>query len=188
MILLCLAAAVPLPGRTQSPDEGSVPEPTRMAVMASRLDARVATIGHPGRVESNDAVAEIAAIEVNASAERTEGLRLDLRNEAAADSIYLDPRQAIRLRDDFAHLEQMHEQACDRETNCAFGIARCRPSQDVEQALCPTAYSTAEGGWGVSISTPEGLFLFPGLKPADFSRELATVIEGLDAADTVVSR
>jgi hypothetical protein len=188
MILLCLAAAVPLTGRTQSADEGSVPEPTRMAVMASRLDARVATVGELQRIDSNDAVAEIAGIEISAGDKREQGVRIDLRNESGADSLYLDAQQGRRLRDDLTQLERNSELACESGIHCAGGIARCRPSQSVAQAFCPTAYRTREGKWGISISTPGSYFAFPGVKAADFSSVLTIVIQGLDGADKVVSR
>ena len=188
VILLSVAASVPQPGRAQPADEGSVPEPTRMAVMASRLDARIATIGDLRRVESNDAIAEIATIEISAAAEREKGIRIDLRNASGADSLYLDAQQGRRLRDDLAQLDRNSELACESGIHCAGGIARCRPSQSVAQAFCPTAYRTREGEWGISISTPDGYFEFPGVKAADFSSDLAIVIQGLDGADTVGAR
>jgi hypothetical protein len=179
LLLAVLLAALAVAGSAHEFDESSVPEPTRLAVVASRLDARIVKIGDTQRVDSNDAVAEIAAIEVRAGSGRERGVRIDLRNEGVADSLYLDTAQADRLVADLAHFDDWSARACDRGTHCTFGIARCRPTQTDTQAFCPAVYTTREGGWGLTFGTPSGNFRFPGVSSSQWSGALAMALKSL---------
>lgn len=182
VFLLILLAFHPMPVRAE--DETSVAEPTRLAVMASQFGARITTIGDTQRIASNDAAGAISVIEVSAGAQRELGLRIDLRNEGEADSLYLDAQQARWLHAEFQHLGEWSERACDRGTNCSFGIARCRPSQTVTQAFCPATYTTSEGSWGIAIETQSGGFRFPGVDAAQWSDALAAALKSLEQPES----
>jgi hypothetical protein len=152
-------------------DERSIPEPSQLGVVASDSDAQVIAIGSSRRIESSESTAEIAVVEVVASdGERQRGVRVSLESAGGTDEIYLDSGQAAQLRDELAGLEGWYERdaTCEAIRYCVRGVARCRPSQSVRQAYCPSVYVTPEGEQGVILSTPRFSFRYPSMRAAVF--------------------
>lgn len=169
LILGCwVLTAVPGLLLAQGFDERSIPEPTELGSVALSPGAEIRTIGADASVGSRDSNAQIAAVEVRtANGKRQCGLRIALESSGRLELVYLAIKEAAQLREEFAGLDASYSSSshCEAINMCVEGVARCRPSQTVRQAYCPSAYSTPQGEHGVYLSSHRTAFRFP-LTPA----------------------
>jgi hypothetical protein len=180
---MLLQTAVPAAVLAQGFDEKSIQEPTQFSVVVSDATAHATVVGSPTLVKSDESIAEIALIEITTSADtRRLGVRASLRGAGQVDTLYLDPSEASQLREELVGFDTWYEpgQPCEAIRQCVRGVARCRPSQSVRQAFCPSLYSTAEGEQGILISTPRSSFRFPAIKPSIFISAIDMVVGELN--------
>lgn len=159
-------------------DERSIPEPTELGSITLSPGAEIRTIGAQISVGSRASNAQIAAVEVRTSdGKRQCGLRIALENSGKVDLVYLAVKEAAQLRAEFAGFDASYSSSsrCEAISMCVEGVARCRPSQTVRQAYCPSVYATAQGERGVYLSSPRSAFRFP-LTPA------SQFVSAIDAA------
>jgi hypothetical protein len=166
----------------QDPNERSVPEPTRLnsVVLDSGTEPRV--VGSQTRLESRESIAEIAAVIVRSSSgEHHRGIRVSLKNSSQVDQLYIDVGEAAQLRDEFASFDKRETLAptCEAINPCVEGVSRCRPSQSLRQAYCPSVYSTPQGERGIFLSTSRYSFRFPSTQPSAFVAALEAAIAEL---------
>lgn len=160
----------------------SVPEPTLLSELVSRPGTAVAPAGEVAGAESSDATAEVSIVEITGSNDETRrGIRLALERESDSDVVYLDPDLASQLRRELTGLDAGFEAPTDCSGLCIHGIARCRPSQDIAQAVCPGVYSTGDGENGLMLDTPRQRFRFPGTRPSVLADALGRAIEAVTA-------
>ena len=159
----------------QSDDENSIAEPTRLGGIASDPATEIIAVGESSSLESDRAIANFTTVEFSLGAERERGFRLALEYDDDSDLLYLDYAQAAQLRDELAGFDGWRERACGGARNCVFGVARCRPSQSVRQAFCPSIYRQ-DGEVGVSISTPGNVYPFPSLDASELADAIAAVM------------
>jgi hypothetical protein len=158
--------------------EKSMPEPTVFAAAAAHPAAAMRVVGSPSRIESDDSIAEIAAVElVGSRGEEQHGVRVTLERRSVRDRIYLGAADARQLRDELTSLNGATA-LCDAKS-CVHGIARCRPSQAEPQAYCPSVYKTRDGESGVGLSTPRSSFRFPSVQATAFADAIETTIAQL---------
>jgi hypothetical protein len=151
--------------------EHSIPEPTLISVVASDATAKTAVVGIPNQIESDDSLAEVAVVEVVTSDDNKQtGIRILLEHDDQHDFLYLDSSQLGQFRDELASFASAYErgETCEAINRCMLGVARCRPSQTVRQAFCPSFYSTPDGKQGLTVSTPRHSFSFPSIEPSVF--------------------
>lgn len=161
-------AAVPGLLLAQEFNERLIPEPTELGRTALSPGAEIRAISAPVSVESRESSAEVTAVEIRAAdGKRHCGLRMTLRNAGQTELVYLAVDQAAQLREEFSGFEASYASSsrCEATHMCVEGVARCRPSQTVRQAFCPSAYSTLQGERGVYLSSSHTAFKFP-LTPA----------------------
>ena len=178
--LLVLAPTVVLAHAT---DDVSIPEPTKLSVVASAVTARMNVLGNSAPITSSESTAEIAVVELISVDDLHQlGLRVAFQTDGQVDTVYLDASEASQLRNEFADFESWHDRGkpCEAVKQCVHGIARCRPTQDVRQAICPGLYSTPDGERGVIVSTARHSFRFPATRPATFVSAIDNAIDGLD--------
>lgn len=170
----CLLLGMAIAGAASGAD--SIPAPTVLGELAAATGSEIAGRGAPVTVGSAGATATFMPIEVAAAdGTRAGGLRLALESGGLADEVYLDAHQAAQLRAELLMLEARYVRAapCEASHRCVHGIARCRPSQTVRQAICPGFYATPGGERGVLVSTPAGAFEFRSVSPAAVATALA---------------
>jgi len=175
ILLLCAPFSQAIAG--QDSGEKSIPEPTYLSVTSAGESVNIVVLKSINAIESDDSVAEIDVVElITSDSQRHTGVRLLFKNTDQLDRIYLDQGQTLQLRDEFVGLIMWYQriQPCDAR-RCIHGVARCRPSQTIRQALCPGFYSTSEGEQGILLSTSRYSFYFPSLAPS-------TIIDVLNAA------
>jgi hypothetical protein len=168
-------------------DERSVSEPTRLSGVALDSGAETRVVGTQALVESRESIAQIAAVLVLSSdGEHHRGVRVSLKNSSQADQLYIDVGEAAQLRDEFGSFDKWHERTptCEAINLCVEGVARCRPSQSLRQAYCPSAYSTSRGERGVLLSTPRHSFRFPSTEPSAFVHAIDVAIAELARRET----
>lgn len=179
--LLLAAAATP---PVDLPEERPIPEPTDLAVLATQRSARVVWSADAGEVESADARAVLTAVTLaGAHGRRLRGVRIRLENAGARDEVYLGEDALAQLHEELASLEPQGGGAgssCDARRVCMRGVARCRPSQTVPQALCPVFYQTAEGQVGLGLSTPRHAFRFPSQRPSVLADAIEAAADRLE--------
>jgi hypothetical protein len=176
--LLLLSAAASALCSAQRFDENSVPASTGLSAVASAPTAEVIVMGRPSQIESDDAIAEIAPVQVmNSGGESLRGVRVSLKSQGQADQLYLDVSQVSQLREEFVGFEAWPEglSTCEAINVCVFGVARCRPSQDVPQAFCPSLYLTSAGDRGVLLAAAGHSFRFP-------STHVSVFVSAIDAS------
>jgi hypothetical protein len=174
----CLLLSAATAGAEES-DEGSIPEPTELSILASDAMNEMAVAGSPISIESEESNASLTVVEVLAAdGHEARGVRLSLQNASQEDELYLDSNQLAQVLDEFVGLKQWYErnETCGAQKRCVHGIARCRPSQTVRQAFCPGFYSTPDGERGVLVSTPRNSFLFPSVEPSVFASAISATI------------
>ncbi len=163
-------------------EQGSIPSPTELSILASDATNDTVAAGEPILVESEDSTATISVVVVRAGDGLVaRGVRLSLQSENWEDDVYLDRNQLDQLRDEFAGLDRWYQrnEICGAQERCVQGIARCRPSQTIRQAICPGFYSTPDGERGALVGTPRKSFLFPSVGPSEFIGAINAVIDGL---------
>ena len=162
-------------------DERSVSEPTRLSDVALDAGADTRAVGTQALVESRESIAQIAAVLLRSHGEHHRGVRVSLKNPSQVDELYIDVGEAAQLRDEFGSFEKWLERTptCQAISLCVEGVARCRPSQTVRQAYCPSAYSTPQGERGVFLSTPRHSFRFPSTEPSAFVHAIDAAIAEL---------
>jgi hypothetical protein len=181
--ILLLHAVVSTAVVAQDFDEDSIPEPTQFSVVASDETADMIVVGSPSSIDSDDSKAEIVVVEVVTSdGSHQSGVRILLKHAGQLDYLYLDASQVSRFRDELASFELRYGrgETCEAIGRCVHGIARCRPSQAVQQAFCLSFYSTPDGKQGVSVSTPRYLFIFPSTEPSVFVSAINAAIGELN--------
>jgi hypothetical protein len=180
LILGCWAlAAVPGLVLAQAFDERSIPQPTELGSVASSPGAEIRTIGTQTSVRSRDSNAEIEAVEVRtADGKRQCGLRITLQNVGQSEVVHLAVDEAAQLREEFAGFNASYSSGsrCEAINMCVEGVARCRPSQAVRQAYCPSVYSTPQGERGVYLSGSRGVFRFPLTPASQFVSAIESVV------------
>ena len=173
MLLVALLLAsifIPCTTAANDIDEGSIPAPTRLSILATNAGTETKIIRTQDPILSDDSWVEISTIEVlGAGLSRHWGIKVSLSNDDHSDSLYLDADQASQLRDEFIGLLMWYQRnfVCDAG-RCEHGVARCRPSQTKRQAFCPGFYSTQHGERGVMISTTKNSFSLPSITPSEF--------------------
>lgn len=170
-IAACLLAFSAMAGAEES-DEGSIPAPTELSILATNATNDIVVSDNPRLIESEDSSVRFTVVEVLAGdVKKARGVRLSLQNASRDDSVYLDANQMAQLRDEFVGLDRWYQrnQTCEAQKRCVQGIARCRPSQPIRQAICPGFYSTPNGARGVLVSTLRDSFLFPSVGPSEFA-------------------
>lgn len=179
---LLLQAAIPMAVLAQDPGEKSIPEPTQLSRAVLDASADTAIVGRPSLIESDESTAEIAIIELVSSDDtRRLGVSVSLRHGDQVVALYLDSVEASQLRDELAAFDGYESiEPCEATRQCVRGVARCRPSQPVRQAFCPSLYLTADGKKGVLISTPGSPFRFPDVEPSSFVSAIDTIIGELN--------
>lgn len=161
-------------------DERSIPEPSKLTRLALNAGTDVHTIGRAAVVESLEAAANVAAVQLRTpDGTSHSGLRVELRTAADSELLYIDAAEAAQLRNEFASLKS--PSPCEATSMCVMGVARCRPSQAVRQAFCPGAYATPQGEHGVLMSGSKASFRFPTVSPAEFSAAIDAAIAQLPA-------
>ena len=153
-------------------EEYSLPYPTTIQRLADTPGARIVRSQPLGIVSSRDARATAAAISVaTATGEQQAGIEIQLTSPGSSEQVLLDDKQiAVVLSD----LESVSEEGyCAARERCFMGVARCRPSQQRPQALCVARYWHSETGSGMTVSTPEGVFDFPGVRPETLASMLS---------------
>ncbi|MBN7796880.1 hypothetical protein [Parahaliea mediterranea] len=160
--------------------EVSVPEPTKLHVVASTEGSNVVWSELLGEIESADASAAVTVIDIEGSnAKRARGVLIELKNAASTDHVYVTDDLLPSLRKELQELELNLQYAgeCEAKHQCVLGIARCRPSQTKRQAYCPGFYSTAESDGGFILSTPRNTFLFPSIRAAQFDSFISEAVQ-----------
>ena len=105
-----------------------------------------------------------------------------MQHSGDTDQVYLDASQARQFRDELANLPASVSD-CAATKACVYGIARCRPSQDVKQALCPSTYQTRKGEHGIALATPRTALRFPDADAQEFVDALQSAISMLADRD-----
>jgi hypothetical protein len=161
--------------------ERPVLDPTRLSGFALAAGADTRVVGAQAAVESRDSIAEITSILVNSHGEHHRGVRVSLKDSSQVEELYIDVGEAAQLRDEFGTFERWVDgtRPCEATTLCVEGVARCRPSQTLPQAYCPSAYATPQGEHGVFLSTPRHSFRFPSTEPSAFVRWIDAAIAEL---------
>ena len=172
LLLACSAGSV----HGQDAESLLLADPTPLSEAAAAPNARIAVLGSDDRIAADDVAAEIAAVEVTAAdGSRERGVRVALRSEGQAALIYVNASQARQLLGELVRFSGANT-ADGCSGLCIHGIARCRPSQQVPQALCPAVYSATNGEAGVHLSTPRSSFRFPATSADAFAVALAAAI------------
>ena len=169
---LILHVAALRPTAAQELDVDSIPEPTKLSLVAAAESAEITVVKSPIPLHSENSIAEVSIIEVVTSkAKHHRGIRVLLKNATQHDDIYFDENQASQLRDEFAGMKMWYEnnQTCEVNSQCHHGVARCRPSQVVRQAFCPGFYTSWGGEQGAVVSTQHHSFYFPSITPSMFA-------------------
>lgn len=164
---------------SEEPDEHSIPAPTAISALAAEKASDVTVTGRSITIKSNESSAEVTLIEIaTANGEAVIGVMLKLQSPDQEDALYLDPDQADQIREEFVDLARWYKrnEKCGAQRQCVHGIARCRPSQTIQQAFCPGFFSTPGGERGVIVSTPHGSFRFPSVEPAKFANAIESTI------------
>lgn len=165
----------------------AAPEPTLLEVWARQPGLLISKSKEVGRVDSTDAQAVITALVIEApqsNPSRVRGIRIDLRNAISTDRIYVEENQLVHLKYELDSMK-CSVASMRRESGAAhrvFGIARCRPSQTVPQAYCPSYYVGPDSE-GLSLSTFSGHnFRFPSKKPSAIADAIGRAMSdfGLD--------
>lgn len=180
-VIVMLPVSVP----AQRAGENSVPEPTRLSEIAAAPGARTEVIGAVSRIESEDAVAEIAAVEVTApTGEQEFGVRIALEDDRRSDSILLDAEQTVQFRRDIRpfDFDNYPFRSCEPTAICVAGIARCRPG-GTPQAYCPGIYQRGDDEAGAQLSTARNAFRFPSVRGAQFANAVEAVMDQYAAAE-----
>lgn len=174
--LALLAAGLSGAARAQDIESLFV-DPTPLAEAAAASDARILVVGDHGRIDTDDAAAEIVAVEiVAADGNRERGVRVTLESEDRNALVYIDVDQALQVRNELTRFDGTSAVIPGCTGVCIHGIARCRPSQQIAQALCPAVYSASSGETGVHLSTPRGAFQFPAVTASAFAATLDAAI------------
>lgn len=140
--------------------ESLISYPTDLAQRAKMPDARVAILKDNGSIQAGDAQVTFTVVSIKVPAERdTRGLKLELIADSFSDVVLLSKNEAALLRDEIEMIEV--DGPCHARRGCVFGVARCRPSQTVVQAICPGFFVDIDGDSGLMLSTPVGGFKFP---------------------------
>lgn len=173
--LLLLAGTLSAHG--QDDDSSAFQAPTQLAALAAAPGARVRVLGEGNRIDTATSAAEFSAVEITtADGARQRGVEVSLEGEGRGGWTLLDVAQAQQLRNELARFDGQYAFASSCGGICIHGIARCRPSQAVAQALCPAVYSTADGEEGVHLSTPLSSFRFPDVRGNAFAAALEAAI------------
>jgi hypothetical protein len=179
LVLGCWAlASVPGLVLAQGLGERSIPDPTELGSLAVSPGAKIRAIGIQVLVKSHDSNAEIAAVEVQtADGKHQCGLQITLKDAGHSEQIYLAMQEAAQLRDEFAGFDAYYSSnsRCEAISMCVEGVARCRPSQTVRQAYCPSVYSTPQGEHGVYFSASRSAFRFPATPASQFVSAIESV-------------
>lgn len=148
-------------------DEISIPEPTPLKEVATATGSELVWSEIVGEIKSADAYAAISAIEIlGLNGERARGVRVVLTRAEAFDEIHIPGDLLSQVRAELKEIEftRRLEAGCKAESICVYGVARCRPSQSVKQALCLGGFSTPTSGRGLVLSTPRSSFFFPAVE------------------------
>ena len=171
----------------------AVPEPTQLEVWIEQPGSRIARSEEVGRIESIDAQAVIRAVVIENlqnNPSRVRGIQIDLRNENSTDRIYIDENNLVYLKHDLdgmnCSIASMRKES--GAPNRVRGIARCRPSQTIPQAYCPSYYITPKSE-GLSLSTFGGhRFKFPSKRPSTLADAVGRAMSEFGLDDKIPTR
>ncbi len=184
MFLVSLTCAfLSVPVKSQFAEGTSVPEPTQLQAVASADDSILVRQEVLGEIETTDARASVSAIEIETpGGEKERGVKISLENSISTDRIYVTDNQVTNLREELKELDfaSQFDGECQAKHRCIYGIARCRPSQTVSQAYCPSRYSTPKSEKGLILSTPRYSFLFPSVETGQLDTLLSEAAQVLD--------
>lgn len=168
---------------SQLAEEISVPEPTQLHAVATAAGSELVWSEALGDIKSDDANAEISAIEVERpNGDRVRGVKIALENSTTSDHIYITDSLLANFRDELQQLENTRQYygKCQAKYRCIHGIARCRPSTAEKQAYCPGRYSTPDSEGGFVLSTPRNSFSFPSVDASQLEALIAEAIQFLE--------
>lgn len=181
--LLIAALLLPTVAIALDDDENSIPDPTSSTAMALEAEGSISVVGNAVAVTSDTSTVQIVAVEfAPADHQPLLAVRILLGSSNLGEMLYLDLDQVAQLRDEMASLQAWYESASDCEASkmCVEGVARCRATQEVPQAICPGIYySVPEQEQGVLLATPRNQFRFPATEPSGFVMAFDKVVDDL---------
>lgn len=176
--LTCASSSVS--AESQLAEEISVPEPTQLHAVATAAGSELVWSEALGDIKSDDAIAEISAIEVERpNGDQVRGVKIALENSTTSDHVYITDSLLGSFRDELQELENTRQYygKCQAKYRCVHGIARCRPSTTEKQAYCPGRYSTPNSEGGFVLSTPRNSFSFPSVDASQLDALIAEAIQ-----------
>ena len=158
----------------------SIPDPTDSSAMAVDADSQVLIVNEVSEIRSSEARALVTIVELGPDDRRQLGIRLLLENDSGSDEVYLDSTQATQFSNELAGLNTDYDSDGNCSGLCYHGIARCRPSQSVDQAYCPETYRTVDEERGLRLRTPRQSFRYPATRPTVFADAMSEAVGQLD--------
>ena len=155
------------------------PTPTALEAFVSEPDTRIKQAVDVGRLDSADALLSMTALVLVNDGQRAgemKGVRFVLHNNVGMDTIYLDPTQLDRLRQDLNGLEigqaTVEEDSGDAPYKVQ-GTESCWNPKSTARILCPSTYTFPDGS-GLSV---HALFSRDFQFPNRSAKELMELVE-----------